>query len=200
MKRYDVAVIGGGFAGVGAALSAARGGANVILVEKGNCLGGAAVHALVNPFMPSFIELDGVRTELSAGIFDEIRNRLNERDAHIDGRFLEEELKYILNEMMLEAGVTLLYHAYIFKANMDGERIASVSLATKSGETVIEADNFIDTTGDAQLAYLAGYPTVLGREGDHLCQPITLCFRLGNVDIQKVYAGREKMKAKYTEL
>ena len=200
MKRYDVAVIGGGFAGVGAALSAARGGANVILVEKGNCLGGAAVHALVNPFMPSFIELDGVRTELSAGIFDEIRNRLNERDAHIDGRFLEEELKYILNEMMLEAGVTLLYHAYIFKANMDGERIASVSLATKSGETVIEADNFIDTTGDAQLAYLAGYPTVLGREGDHLCQPMTLCFRLGNVDVQKFYAGREKMKAKYTEL
>ncbi len=200
MKKYDVAVVGGGFAGVGAALAAARGGAEVILIEKGNCLGGAAVHALVNPFMPSFIEVDGIRTELSAGIFGEIKERLVARDAYVDGRFLEEELKYILNEMMLEAGVSLLYHAYIFRANTEGGKIVSVSLATKSGETVIEAENFIDATGDAQLAYLTGCPTVLGREGDNLCQPMTLCFRLGNVDIPKFYAGREKMKAKYTEL
>ncbi len=199
MKKFDVAVVGGGLAGVGAALSAARGGASVVLIEKGNCLGGAATNALVNPFMPSFIEVDGVVTQLSAGIFAEIEERLEARDALTKGRFLEEELKYILNEMMIEAGVTLLYHAYIFRANMDGERIVSVSLATKSGETVIEADNFIDTTGDAQLAYLAGCPTVLGREGDHLCQPMTLCFRLGNVDVEKFYAGRERMKKEYTE-
>jgi hypothetical protein len=107
---------------------------------------------------------------------------------------LEEELKYVLNEMMLEAGVDLLFHAYIFKAEKSGEAIKSVTVATKSGEMQIEADYFIDATGDAQLAYLAGCPTVLGREPDHLCQPMTLCFRVGNVDVERFNASRERLK------
>ena len=57
----------------------------------------------------------------------------------------------------------------------------------------IEADYFVDASGDAQLAYFAGCPTVLGREPDSLCQPMTLCFRVGNVDVEKFYAGREKL-------
>ena len=54
--------------------------------------------------------------------------------------------------------------------------------------------DFIDATGDAQLAYLAECPTVLGREPDHLCQPMTLCFRLGNVDVERFYESRERLK------
>ena len=53
MKKYDVIIIGGGFAGIGAAISAARQGVKVLLIEKGNSLGGAAVNCLVNPFMPT---------------------------------------------------------------------------------------------------------------------------------------------------
>ena len=68
MKKYDVAVIGGGFAGVAAALAAARGGAKVLIVEKSNCLGGAAVNCLVNPFMQYWTEMDGKRVDLSAGM------------------------------------------------------------------------------------------------------------------------------------
>ena len=69
MKKYDVVVVGGGFAGVAAAIAAAREGSRVLLVEKGNALGGAAVNCLVMPFMPYITKIDGVDVPLSAGIF-----------------------------------------------------------------------------------------------------------------------------------
>ena len=61
-KEYNLIVAGGGFAGVGAAMSAAREGLSVLLIEKSNCLGGAAVNCLVNPFMPFWtnVKEDGV--------------------------------------------------------------------------------------------------------------------------------------------
>lgn len=190
MKKYDVAVIGGGFAGVAAALAAARVGSRVLIVEKGNCLGGAAVHCLVNPFMPYTTKINGVETALSAGIFTTICDRLQLKNPVYPRAFSEEELKFVLNDMVCEAGIDLLYHAYIFKVNKDGDRLLSVSVATKSGEVQIEADYFIDATGDAQTAFLAGCSTVLGRDPDRLCQPMTLCFRVGNIDIDRFYAGR----------
>ena len=199
MKKYDLAVIGGGFAGVAAALAAARGGAKVLIVEKSNCLGGAAVNCLVNPFMPYWTEMDGKRVDLSAGIFKEIHDRLEHHNAMSKESFLEEELKYILNEMVAEANIDLLFHAYIFKVEKCDEHIASIVVATKSGEMHVEANYFIDATGDAQLAYLANCPTVLGRESDHLCQPMTLCFRVGNVDVEKFYASREKLKIAHAQ-
>ena len=199
MKKYGLAVIGGGFAGVAAAIAAARAGVKVLIVEKSNCLGGAAVNCLVNPFMPYWTEIDGRRVDLSSGIFKEIWDRLEANNAISGKSFLEEELKYILNEMVAEARVDLLFHAYIFKAEKRDERIESITVATKSGEMQIEADYFIDATGDAQLAYLAGCPTVLGREPDHLCQPMTLCFRLGNVDVERFYASRERLKIAHAQ-
>lgn len=199
MKKYNLAVIGGGFAGVAAALAAARAGTKVLIVEKSNCLGGAAVNCLVNPFMQYWTEIDGKRVDLSAGIFKEIHDRLEERNAMKQESFLEEELKDILNEMVIEANIDLLFHAYIFRANTCADRIESVTVASKSGEIQIEADYFIDATGDAQLAYLAGCPTVLGREPDHLCQPMTLCFRVGNVDVDKFYASRERLKISHAQ-
>ena len=199
MKKYDLAVIGGGFAGVAAALAAARAGAKVLIVEKSNCLGGAAVNCLVNPFMLYWTEMDGKRVDLSAGIFKEIHDRLEHHNAMNKESFLEEELKYILNEMVAEANIDLLFHAYIFKVEKCDEHIASIVVATKSGEMHVEANYFIDATGDAQLAYLANCPTVLGRESDHLCQPMTLCFRLGNVDVEKFYESREKLKIAHAQ-
>jgi galactokinase len=98
-----------------------------------------------------------------------------------------------MSEMVAEAGISLLYHAYIFKDHKDGERITAVSVATKQGEVVIEADYFIDATGDAQLAFLSDCPTMLGRESDNLCQPMTLCFRVRNADVEKFYASKPKL-------
>lgn len=197
MKKYDVAVIGGGFAGVAAAVAAAREGASVIIVDKSNCLGGAAVNCLVNPFMPYWTKIDGKRVDLSAGIFTEIHNRLEDRGALFHETFLEEELKYILNEMVSEAGVDLLYHAYLSRVCISEGHVDAAVFATKSGEKKIEADIFIDATGDAQLAFLAGCPTILGRESDNLCQPMTLCFRVGNVDTEKFFNDRAKLNEEY---
>ena len=200
MRKYELVVVGGGFAGVAAAIAAARAGVDVLLVDKGNCLGGAAVTCLVSPFMPYSTVIDGERVDLSAGIFTEIIRRMDERHAmEGDRHFLEEELKFVLNDMVLEAGVRLLFHAYIFKAEKRDGRVTSISVATKSGEMRIEADYFIDATGDAQLAYLADCPTTLGREPDHLCQPMTLCFRVGNVDRDRFFASRPRWSQVHAE-
>lgn len=199
MKKYDVAVIGGGFAGTAAALAAARNSAKVILVEKANCLGGAACNCLVNPFMPYKIRVGEKKVPISTGIFKEIHEKLEERGAMRHEGFLEEELKYVLQEMVEREGIELLFHAYIFAAEKKDGKVCSVSLATKSGVVTLEADLFIDASGDAQLAYLAGCPTVLGRESDHLCQPMTLCFRVGNVDVDAFLASREKLKIAHAQ-
>ena len=117
MKSYDVAVIGGGFAGFAAALAAAREVASVILIEKGNALGGAAVNCLVNPFMEWDTKIDGVPTDISAGIFSRVREKMRERNAMRYYSFLEEELKFVLLDMIEEAGVDLLFHAYLSAVN-----------------------------------------------------------------------------------
>ena len=97
MKKYDLAVIGGGFAGVAAALSAARNGAKVLVVEKSNCLGGAAVNSLVNPFMPYWTEIDGERFDLSVGIFKEIFQNI------------EKQKNKIVIDLKQKKSITILY-------------------------------------------------------------------------------------------
>lgn len=199
MERYDLAVIGGGFAGVSAALAAARGGCRVLLVDKGNCLGGAAVHGLINPFMRNQTQIDDRMVELSAGIFAEIRQKLTQRGAMRKNSFLEEELKLVLGDMVTEAGIDLLFHAYLSGTEQKNGRLEGATFATRGRNVTVRADYFIDATGDAQLAFLAGCPTVLGREPDHLCQPMTLCFRLGNVDTERFYESRERWTAAHRE-
>ena len=206
MKKYDVAVIGGGFAGVGAAIAAAREGCKVILIEKGNALGGAAVNSLVNPFMPHYAVINGEKIDLAAGIFKTIKQKLFDKNAtlsYVTSRkltqysFMEEELKFILNDMILDAGIDLLFHAYICEVKKQDDKIQSITFATKSGLMSVDADYFIDATGDAQVSFLAGVPTKLGRESDNLCQPMTLCFRVGNVDTDKFLAGKAQLNEQF---
>ena len=199
MKKYDLIVVGGGFAGASAALSAARGGAKVLIVEKSNCLGGAASNCLVNPFMSNATRLKGKRQSLSQGIFNEIWTKLKKRSATKGNAFHEEELKRILSESVLEAGVDLLFHAYIFEVNKQDNKIKSITVATKSGKLELQANYFVDATGDAQVSFLANCPTTLGREPDHLCQPMTLCFRVGNVDIRRFSHSVKGLQLAYSQ-
>ena len=185
-KNYDIIVAGGGFAGASAAIAAAREGCRVLLIEKYNCLGGAAAFDLVNPFMPYWTHdaQSGERIDLSKGLFSEIRRRMDAAGGlrkNENSVFNEEILKYVLNRMALESGVELLFQAYITGAERKGARIEAVHVSGVSGPKVFTAACFVDATGDANLAYLAGCPFRKGRESDGLCQPMTLCFRLGNI-------------------
>lgn len=205
--RYDVIVVGGGFAGVAAAIAAAREGANTLLIEKGNSLGGAAANCLVNPFMPNGTKIDGQFTELSQGLYLTIRDELNrfadryQPDRKYKGHELvhEEYLKLILNRMVVQAGIHLLYHAYLTNVNMDGSRIVSVRVAAGADSRTIEGDIFIDATGDMTLGAMAGCGWVLGRPADNLCQPMTLCFRLGNVDLDTFARVRPDINRLYNQ-
>ena len=201
--RYDVIVIGGGFAGTAAAIAAARRGKNVLLIEKYNCLGGAAVFDLVNPFMPYSTKGDnGETVVLSRGLFGEIVEGLrNSGGLRADNQncFNEEILKYVLMKKAIESGVNLLFQTYVTGVRRTGERIESVRVSNVSGEEELFAEYFIDATGDANIAYLAGYPYKLGREGDSLCQPMTLCFRLGNVKAENGMGFRARVNELYKE-
>lgn len=202
MLKYDIVVVGGGFAGSAAAITAGREGRSVLLVEKGNCLGGSASNCLVNPFMPNRTVLGGdtEATELSGGLFAEIKEKLHEMNAIRYSVFHEEYLKLLLNRMAAEANVGLLYHSYLIDAAKDNGRIRSIIVAGKSGRTEIFADYFVDATGDADLAVLGGCPWRLGRDSDNLCQPMTLCFRVANVDIEKYKAVRHTITPLYKEM
>ena len=192
MKRYDLIVVGGGLAGVCASIAAARGGMRVLLCEKTNALGGAAATMLVMPFMLNSTKVeDGSIRELSRGIFEEILHEMDAFDANNTSQkryhFDEEVLKIVLNRMCVEAGVELLFHAYLSGVKRVGKRTESVTVATVCGQVELFADYFVDATGDGTLSTLAGCPSVVGRSKDGLCQPMTLCFRMGGVDVKRFH-------------
>lgn len=202
MKKFDVLVAGGGFAGTAAAISAARGGKKVMLFDKFNAPGGAAGVNLVTPFMPYWTinKERNKREYLTGGIFSEIVGKLRELGAmEGDDKFSDEYLKLVLNRMIKEAGVTVLYHAYLKDVEKEGKSIKSVTVSALGQEIKIAADTFIDATGDGVLSYLAGCSFMLGRKGDNLCQPMTLCFRVANVDVGRFYAEMPEMQKLYKE-
>lgn len=184
MKMYDIVVAGGGFSGVAAAVAAARRGMRVLLAEQTNALGGAASINLVNPFMAYWTHKDGKRDYMSAGIFREILDGLRDGEALADNgmTFSEEYLKLFLNRFCLQNGVELLFNTVVTGVQKDGNTVTAVCLHNKSGNFTMRATCFVDATGDADLAAYAGVPFECGREEDGFCQPMTLCFRVGNVN------------------
>jgi hypothetical protein len=206
--KYDLIVVGGGFAGTAAAIEAARHGTDVLLIEKYNCLGGAAAFALVSPFMPFWTHIgeEKKRQNLAGDLFLEIVDeamRLTARSEDTpmitDALFDEECMKLAMIRMAKKAGVTLLFNTNVTAVNGEGGVIRSVKAACKAIEMEFYADHFIDATGDAELSALAGCECEVGREGDGLCQPMTLCFRVGGIDKEKFMAFRPKMQALYKE-
>ena len=204
-KHYDIIVIGGGFAGVAAAIAAAGEGKRVRLIEKYNCLGGAAVYDLVNPFMRYWDYTEGRREKvmLSCGLFTEMVEQIHALGGFRDSNkqtFNEEILKLVFNRMTIEAGVELLFNTTLVGAEVEGKTIRSITVSNVGGTYSMSADCYIDATGDANLAMLAGFDYRVGRESDGLCQPMTLCFRLGNVDREKYLACKAEINPLYQKL
>ena len=204
-KTYDVIVLGGGFAGCAAAVSAARLGKKTLLLESSGFLGGAASNCLIFPLMPystTVTDDDGNKSRhyLSRGFLSELVKDLGESgDIRGDSGFLDEAVKLLLDRKTLEAGVTTLFHAVLCGVKKEGTLIKGVSVATKAGVLDFEGRMFVDCTGDADLAVMAGIPARLGRDSDSLCQPMTLCFRVGNVDKKAFFESRPIWSRLYAE-
>ena len=197
MKQYDydIVIAGGGPAGVCAALSAARLGGKVLIIEQYGCLGGMSTVGQVAPWM-TFHNSDG--TQVVQGIGQEIVEILMERGmsrGHVRDTmgetwtvtpFDNEGLKLVLSEMCRKEGVDLLLHTFIFGCEKDGDKITSLRCANKDGEIKVTGRCFIDATGDGDLFAFAGCDYWLGREEDHMMQPCSMNFSMYNVDFEKV--------------
>jgi hypothetical protein len=199
MKRVleaDVVVVGGGPAGINAAIASGRQGARTLLIERHGFLGGMSTAALVYPWM-TFHTDKGV--QVIQGIAQEIIDRLvelggspgHQRDTmgfvYSVTPYSPEIYKVLAIDMLKEANVKLLVHSFVDKVNAtENGRITSVTLSGKSGPIEVIGSVFVDASGDADIAYLSGASTVRGRDGDRLTQPMTMKFRMRGVDLQKV--------------
>jgi hypothetical protein len=200
----DVLVVGGGPAGLGAALGAAYSGANVVLAERYGFLGGNATAALVMPLMSFHTQRPKIgKTEsltllpndhgwgkpVIAGVLKTLLERLVSAGGAVSPSlqtgyvvpFDPELFKLVALDLLDEAGVRFLFHA--FASDVVGQPMTEgVVFETKSGPVVIRARVIIDCTGDGDVAARAGVPYAIGREEDELVQPMTLMFRIAEFD------------------
>ena len=178
--EYDIIVCGGGPAGLMAAVAAARNGAKTLLIERYGFVGGMATAALVTPIS----EFRHFGKQHIGGFPFELMQRATELGGasvtRESGNFPvnDEILKLAAQRMLIEAGVTLLYHTWFADCVTEDGRVTHVIVQNKAGRIAYKAKAFIDCTGDADLVRAAGLPTL---KGDVL-QPATLWFQLGGVD------------------
>ncbi|MGP4079182.1 FAD-dependent oxidoreductase [Pseudalkalibacillus sp. R45] len=197
-NQYDVAVIGGGPAGVAAAIAAGRMGVKTVLIEPNPYLGGAGTASMVGPWMTNYHQ----DTQVIKGIFQDIVDELVKYEGstgtlkcpydepgktqgtggHITP-FDGEILKYVLHKLVVKAGVNLFLNTFVDQVNSNEGTIESVGIRGKSFADTIKAKKFIDTTGDGDIAVQAGAEYEFGRKEDGLSQPVTAMFRMSYVDI-----------------
>ena len=206
----DILVVGGGPSGVCAAVSAARLGAKVMLVDSGNCLGGMGTKGLVGPFMTCY---DAKGEEMIIrGLFEEVVDRLvaiggalhpsgirqkteftawiSEGHDHVTP-FDPELLKVVYDHLCNEAGVKVLYNSLFAQPIMKGDSIRGAVLLTPSGLEAAKAKLVIDATGDGTVAFRAGAPCVFGDPESGRVQPSSLFFRMNNIDTDRLIAEVE---------
>lgn len=181
VREVDVLVCGGGVAGIGAALGAARQGAKTMVIERNAFLGGAATAVLMNTWNVPVGRMTGVAREVALALV--------ERGAGVGTGptfpFDPEAFKELSIDLLQKAGVEILNYTWVVDPIMEGDRIRGVLIQNKSGRQAILARTVVDTTGDADIAAAAGAEYVKGREHDAKMRPMSVLFRLGGVDVRR---------------
>ena len=189
VAEVEVLVCGGGPAGLGASIMAARLGATVMLVESQGCLGGIATAGMMSNW--------GGRS--SSKIMPEIWDLTYEKAKDIGwaesngcgkDAIYHDIQKIVLEEMVQREGIRVLYNTVVSRAVVEDGTIIGVIIENKSGRGFIRAKRVIDSTGDGDVAASAGVPYIKGRESDGRMQPATLMFNVGGVDFEKAVFPR----------
>ena len=187
IAKTDVLVCGGGCAGCGAALGAAKAGADVILLERNGFLGGIASSSMISNVYNHFVTRDGRLVMKGVGL--EWMEKMVKKEAATpewkfpDGRLVHdpEQMKTTFDEMMAEAGVRVLFRTMALEPFMEGEKIAGAYVNTGDGRALILAKQVVDTTGECDMASKGGAPT------RYACGMATLTFKFANVDLEELY-------------
>lgn len=183
----DVAVCGGGIAGISAALAAARNGSKVILLEKQYVLGGLGTAGIVTVFLPL---CDGLGHQVSFGIAEELLRLSVSMGAEADypdnwldssdpmkrtGKTQRFQVRYnphifsiLAEKLLLENGVEILYGTYAVDVIKRDDRINTVIFENKSGRQGVSVKSVVDATGDCDIAYFADAPTKTFEQGNLL--------------------------------
>ena len=186
---YDLIVAGGGPSGITAAVAAARQGMKTLLIERSGSFGGMATNGLVPTLCPYVNSLS--EKPLIKGIGFEILERMRAGNAVGDRTdtckwvaINAEKLKLIFDEMVLESNCDYLFFTTVSDVIVENGGIKALIIENKSGRTAVEGKMFIDCTGDADVAYLSGVPTVKGDEAGNV-QASTLCFLVAGINVEK---------------
>lgn len=187
--EVDVLVAGGGPAGVGAAIAAARAGGRTLLVERHGSFGGVGAHGMgmgINQMRP------GGRAR--SAVHETVIERVLAYGPEAGGMAAHalvcnvEYLKVALMDALESVACHYLLHARIADAVVSRGRLQQAVAATKQGLVGIKAKAFVDATGDADLACFSGAETLKGRETDGFLSPMTLCFIMSEVDVEGAQA------------
>lgn len=193
--EYDVVVLGGGPAGMAAAVAAARAGRKTLLVERYGFLGGMGTAAGVTNFCGLHANVEGDIRQVVHGVADQLLERiarlggLNEPH-NLFGRTVAQAYdtaayKIAADDLLLSAGVEILFHALGAGVVMASERkVHALLVETKSGRRAIVGRTFIDGSGDGDLAAWAGAPYDKGDGHGNMLYPSTM-FRINGVDVER---------------
>lgn len=189
-QKYDIIVAGGGMSGVSAAVSAAKCGRSVLLVEQSAMLGGMGTNGLITMVMTSRHWFYGFGKELLNALIAKGDARFEENPA-VKGYnyypFDGEGMKRALDDAVLESGADLLLLTKVIGIEKKGDCITRIQLAGCEGNFWVEADVYIDATGDAMLALYAGEAVAVGDEQGEVQAPTMLAYYAG-VDFERYEA------------
>ena len=200
--QYEVVVVGGGAAGVAAAVGAAQAGAKTILLERNPYLGGEGVHAGINSF-GGFYTRGENPILVTGGVGALLRKelvRLGHPDTTVLSRggnhmltFDPEYMKLALDNLIQKSGAEYLYHCYVMGVKADHGRIIALECMDDEGRFWIEGENFVDASGESVISHICRLEVLIG-DGEGKRQVATLAMRLSGVspDIEITRASLEK--------